>query len=101
MTVQKYAIVEGVDVINIILMADGDLYTPPEGCLVLEAPEDISIGWRMIANDWVAPEEPPAPEQPTEDPDVTAAKYEGLKELTDLGISETTARRIVGLPVEE
>jgi hypothetical protein len=101
MTVKKHAILDGIDVVNIILLDDEDEYTPPVGHMVIPADsDDVAIGWTRVENTWVAPEEPPANPQPTEDPDVLAAKYEGVKELTDLGISESTARRIVGLPIE-
>lgn len=97
MAVEKYAIVDGSTVINLILLDEGNDFTPPEGCLVLPAPEYISLGWQRMLNDWVAPERP-APERPIEDPSDTTAKNDAVKELTDLGISEATARRIIGLP---
>ena len=96
MTVQKYAVVDGSAVTNIILLDEESDFTPPPGNLLLPAPENISIGWLRSGNEWVSPTPKPEPVF-TEDPDVTAAKNDALVELTDLGMSEATAKRILGL----
>jgi hypothetical protein len=100
MTSQKYAVLDGTDVVNIILLDEADEYTPPEGHLLLPVADDVSIGWRRAGGTWLPIEEPQAVPQPSEDPDVTAAKYTAVEELMALGITEATARRIVSLPVE-
>ncbi len=99
MTSQRYAVIDGTDVVNIILLDESDSYIPPAGHTLHPASDAVSIGWRWAANMWLAPEEPQSEPQPIEDPDVTAAKYTAVEELMALGITEATARRIVSLPV--
>lgn len=100
MTSQKYAILDGNEVVNIILLDEEDIYTPPVGHTLVPAQEPVSIGWKWVSDMWLPLEEPQPEPQPTEDPDVLAAKYEAVEELMALGISESTARRIVSLPIE-
>lgn len=100
MTAQKYAVLDGVDVVNIILLDEADAYTPPDGHQLLPVSDDVSIGWRRAGSVWLPLEEPQVTPQPVEDPDVTAAKNTAVEELMALGITEATARRIAGLPVE-
>lgn len=99
MAEQKYVILEGSQVVNIILWDDhtDPDFPVPEGQTVQLATGDEGIGWELVDDEWVsnlAPE-PPAP---VEDTTVLDAKLSALKELTDLGVSETNARIIVGLP---
>lgn len=100
MTVKKHAIIDGVNVVNVILLDTDDDFTPPNGHLLLVAPDNVAIGWQWASNVWLAPEELSTPSQPVEDPDVIAAKNTAVQELRDIGITEATARRIVGLQVE-
>lgn len=100
MTIQKYAVLDGMNVVNTILLDETDDYIPPTGHTLIPASDAVSIGWQWVADVWLAPEEPHTDPQPTEDPDVLAAKYDAVEELMALGVSEATARRIVSLPVE-
>lgn len=100
MAVEKHAIINGSEVVNVILLDSDDSYTPPSGNLVLPSPDEVSIGWQRIGDTWVAPEESPATAEPTESTDDISAKYEAVQELIEAGISQNAALRIVGLPVE-
>jgi hypothetical protein len=96
----RYAIVDGSDVINVIEWNGEEEYEAPEGMLVLSAPEEVSVGWKVSSDGWVPPVSPPPEPDPVpyEDPVVLAAKNSALAELVALGITESTARTIVGLP---
>lgn len=96
----RYALVCDGEVVNVILWDGEEEYTPAEGCEIVEVSDEISIGWTRVDGEWVAPEEP-AMEIPEEDPDVVSAKHSAVAELVALGVSENTARTIVGLPLEE
>jgi hypothetical protein len=98
MAIHTYAVLDGEDVTNIILWDSEDEYEAPEGLTVILAPEDVSIGWKRSLDEWIAPVMPEPEPQPTEDPAVTEAKFEALRQLTSLGITEPVARTIVGLP---
>ncbi|QFP95416.1 hypothetical protein SEA_MAKAI_24 [Arthrobacter phage Makai] len=104
MTEQKYVVLEGSKVVNIILWDDSieldAMFEAPEGHTFQLVTGDEGIGWELVDGEWVAPinPEPPAP---TEDPVVLDAKLSALQELTDLGVSEKNARIIVGLPPAE
>lgn len=101
MAEQKYAILEGSKVVNIILWDDANAeFTAPEGQTVRVVTGEEGIDWELVNDVWVAPDipEPPAP---VEDTTVLDAKYSALKELTDLGVSDKNARIIVGLPPAE
>jgi len=97
MGAQKYAIVDGTKVVNVILLDISDHYTPPSGHLLLAAPNEVSIGWTKDGDNWSAPQQATTP-APVESADDVAAKQEAAQELIDAGISEVAARRIVGLP---
>lgn len=97
MTVKKHAIINGMDVVNVILLDSDDDYTPPAGHLILVAPDDVAIGWRWASNVWLAPEELTTSSDPVEDPEILAAKNAAVQELIDVGITDATARRIIGL----
>lgn len=99
MTIDQYAIIDGIDVVNVILLDDDNSYIPPEGHILIKAPEGVAIGWQFAGDNWIAPEPPEAIQDPIEDPEITQAKMEGLAELLDIGLSEATARRILGLPL--
>jgi hypothetical protein len=98
MATQSYAILDEGKVINVILLDDKDEYTPAEDQTILLAPDNVAIGWRRDDNTWIAPLAPDVVPEPTEDPDEVAAVYDAVQELTGIGISESTARRILGLP---
>lgn len=99
MTANRYAVVQGEKVTNIILWDDGDAFDAPSGTSLISAPEEVSIGWGYANGEWV---EPPSIETETpvivEDPTVIEAKMEALRQLVDLGITDPVARTIVGLP---
>lgn len=104
MAEKKYVVLEGSKVVNVILWDDAvDIethFTAPEGQTIQLAIGDEGIGWELVNSEWVSQlaSEPPAP---TEDITVLNAKYSALNELTALGVSETNARIIVGLPPAE
>jgi len=95
----RYAVVDTDGMVtNIILWSGTDEFSAPDGCELIQAPDEVYIGCSREGNEWIIPE-PPEPEAaPPEDPTVTQAKLDALTELTTLGVSEETARVIVGLP---
>lgn len=101
MAVGRYALLEGENVVNVILWDSEEEFEIPEGLIAKLAPEEVGPGW-LFTNDWVPPAALPEPEAPVivEDPVVTEAKFEALRQLTALGITEPVARTIVGLPPE-
>lgn len=96
----RYAIVEQGVVTNVILWNGEDPYSPPEGALFIEAPDEVSIGYGWNG-EWVRPVIPEEEIPPEESSEVTAAKERALLELTTMGVSESAARTIVGLPISE
>jgi hypothetical protein len=97
---QRYAILEGTDVVNLILWDSEDEFEVLEGQVLTPAPDEVGIGWKWESDSWI---QPPTPEEiimppVAEDPAVTSAKLEALRQLTALGITEPVARTIVGLP---
>lgn len=99
MAERRYLVLEGSEVVNVIIWDDTEV-AAPEGLDLRLATGDEGIGWKLVNDEWVAPiiEELSAP---VEDTTVTDAKYQGLAELMQAGISESTARLIVGLPPAE
>lgn len=106
MAEQKYVVLEGSKVVNIIIWDSEDENSAGfdiEGKANIRlATGDVGIGYELVGSEWFAPLsfEPPSPVY-QEDPVVTDAKYQGLAELIEAGISEATARLIVGLPPAE
>ena len=101
MATQKYVVLEGSKVVNIILWDDEvSEFTAPEGQSVRLVTGEEGIDWELVNDEWVAPPSP-EPIVPVEDTSVVDAKYSALKELTDLGVSDKNARIIVGLPPAE
>lgn len=101
MTIQTYAVLDGEEVVNLILWDDAqDEYEAPDGHEVILAPDNVAIGWKKSLGEWVAPPVPEPEPQPTEDPAVTQAKITGMNQLMALGITEPVARMIVGLPAK-
>lgn len=99
MAIQRFAVMNGEEVVNLILWDDSeDEYEAPEGSTVIAAPEEVDLGWKLSLDEWVAPARPEPEPVPTEDPAVTAAKVTGMNQLMTLGITEPVARMIVGLP---
>lgn len=91
---------DGVDVVNLILWDSEEEFEVPEGQVLMSAPDEVGIGWKRESDSWI---QPPAPEEVVippvaEDPVVTDAKFEALRQLMVLGITEPVARTIVGLP---
>ncbi|QED11525.1 hypothetical protein PP914_gp035 [Arthrobacter phage Qui] len=101
MAVNEYAIIDGNEVVNIILLDEANEYTPPTGHILVPTEDNVGIGWQRIGTEWVAPAEQETSVEPVEDPDVTAAKQDAVQELMAIGISEATARRILSLPVDD
>jgi hypothetical protein len=99
MSIKTYAVLEGEEVVNLILLDDESDYAAPEGTTLVPITDDaVTIGWKMVSDAWVAPPEPEPEVFPTEDPSVTEAKMTALGQLVGLGISDDVARTIVGLP---
>lgn len=94
----RFAIVDNHVVVNVILWDGEEQYEPPEGTFLCEVPDEVSVGWTCV--DGVLYPPPPAEPypEPEEDPAIQDAKLSALNELTALGVSEATARTIVGLP---
>jgi hypothetical protein len=99
MSAIRYALVNDQNKVeNVIMWSSIDEYQAPEGLAIKVASDEVGIGWELIGTEWFNAN-PPAPEvSVTEDPAVTDAKFSALHELMNLGISETYARIIVGLP---
>lgn len=57
-----YVILEGEDVVNVIVW-DGETPYDPENGRVREAPDGVGIGWKRIDGEWVAPPEETQPEE--------------------------------------
>lgn len=95
MTDGRYAVLDGENVINVILWNAEDEYESSEGTMLVAAPDYVSPGWTFINGEWSGPviTEPPLP---SEDPTMSA-KYAAVEELMALGVSESTARIIAGL----
>lgn len=98
MTEQRFALIEGTLVVNVILWDSLDEYHPANGLLAVQSPDQVVPGWTYNESKWTAPTPPPAQPVPTENPAVTAAKESAKNELMGMGVSETNARLIVGLP---
>ncbi|WNN94530.1 hypothetical protein SEA_LEWANDO_27 [Arthrobacter phage Lewando] len=99
MSAIRYALINDQNIVeNVILWSSIDEYQAPEGLTIKVADDHVGIGWELIGSEWFD-SNPPEPEPiVTEDVAVTEAKFAALQELTALGISETYARIIVGLP---
>ncbi|AWN03269.1 hypothetical protein PBI_CAMILLE_22 [Microbacterium phage Camille] len=93
----RFALVRDGIVENVIVWDGEETYEPEDGYILYEVPEEVSPGWALIENQWTPPmrEEWPIPDEYIL---VEQAKQQALLELTALGVSEATARVIVGLP---
>lgn len=98
----NHAIVRANSVVNIIVLDANVTYEVAEGCTLHEVSNEVSIGWSLVDGTFVPPEpDPPVVMPEPEDSEETSqAKYAALQELLILGITEATARAIVGLPNE-
>lgn len=96
----RYALIDGSDVVNVILWDGEEDYEAPDGFLVVPCEDEVSVGWKVNSDGWVPPVLPPAEPDPIpiESSEVLAAKNSALAELVALGVTEATARIIVGLP---
>lgn len=63
MTIRRYALLEGTDVVNVILLDTADEYEPDEGLNLKLAPVPVSPGWTYVNKKWEAPVRP-EPEVP-------------------------------------
>ena len=98
MTTRTYAVIEDGYVVNRILWNEDDTYLAPEGTEFYLAPDEVEIGWQRVNEEWIAPTPPEPLPVPTEDPVVTEAKRTAVAQLVALGVTESVARTIVGLP---
>ena len=55
----RYAIVDGTDVVNVIIWDGEEEYPPPDGCLVIPAPDEVSVGWTYVDGVYHSPNVPP------------------------------------------
>jgi len=94
----RYAVLENDEVVNLIMWNSEDEYEPAEHCMVIPVTEEVAIGWKRDGDSWIVPVEPEPELPPLEDPVVTEARHQAVRELTALGVSEATARVIAGLP---
>lgn len=96
----RFALVKDNVVCSVILWDGESQYVPEEGYLMYEVSDDIAPGWKIENDQWVPPIQVEVP-PPEGDPAIEQAKQQALQELMALGISEATARTIVGLePIE-
>lgn len=100
MAEQRFAIMDGDKVVNLILWNSDDEYEVLEGHTAVPVADEIGIDWVRSGTEWIQPEtvEPLAPPVLVEDPAVTQAKITAMNQLVGLGITEAVARTIVGLP---
>lgn len=89
----KYACIVNDVVVNVILWDGEEPYTTPEGDLV-EAADDVSIGWLRREGALVAPPEPEP--EPTPTPESSPVTEAAVAELVAIGLSEETARLLLG-----
>lgn len=93
----RYALVKDGLVESVILWDGETEYEIPEGCSAYEVSENVSPGWTFENDEWIVPSVQIA-EPTSELVAIEEAKETALLELTALGVSEATARVIVGLP---
>lgn len=55
----RYAIVNGTDVVNVIVWDGEEEYVPPEGYFVVPAPDEVSVGWTYVDGEFHSPNIPP------------------------------------------
>ena len=96
----RFALLTDGVVTNVINWDGEEEYTPPGGCTIIEVSDDVSIGWSLVEDEWIAPETHDTP-APSEDEAVAEAKNTAVAALVSLGVSEAVARTIVGLPPDE
>lgn len=94
----RHALVLDELVTDIILWDGTTEYEPGGEHLLLPAPDDVAVGWSYVNGEWVAPAPSEPIPEPDEDSTVTEARLTALAEMVSLGVSEATARVIVGLP---
>jgi len=99
MSTKTYAVIQDSKVVNMILLDSEAEYLVEENQTLLLATDDAAIGGSVKNGTFVAPVRPEqvSPEV-LEDPKVAAAKEEALSQLVGLGVTESVARTIVGLP---
>lgn len=97
----KYALIKDGNVQNIILWDGEGEYDLEDEVEMRELHPEACIGWSYADGVWSPP--PPAEEEPppAEDPEVVQAKQDALQSLINLGVPESSARTIVGLPPVE
>jgi hypothetical protein len=94
---KKHAVLEGEDVVNVILLQEGVDYEPNPGQQVVPIPDHVSPGWKRHDDKWEGPVmvDEPAPE-PVSAAELSA-KQLAVNELVKVGISQASARLILGL----
>jgi len=51
----RYLLMNGSNVVNVILLNAVEDYTPASGLTLLEAPEGVGIGWVLDGDEWSPP----------------------------------------------
>jgi hypothetical protein len=86
---KTYLIIKENEVINTAFWDGESDCAAPDGTTAILAPEGVWIGWKLVDDNWVAPQ-PPAPEP--EDPAKTSARAK----LAALGLTEDEITAMVG-----
>lgn len=69
MTLRRWAVMNGEDVTNVILLDKSqDEFAPDEGEVLLLAGAEVGPGWKRIDGEWVAPILPERQPQEGDDP---------------------------------
>lgn len=87
----RFAVLDGLDVVNVVLW-DGE--SPLEGSDALVAcPPEVSVGWRLVGEQWEAPQEPSQPDPVGADPALASA----LAKIADVaGLDEAEVAAAFG-----
>lgn len=96
---ERHAIIKGENVVNVIMLQEGVDYETPEGERIKPAPEQVAMGWKFREDAWIEPVvvDEPNPEPEPISPEELSAKQVAVNELVKVGISQASARLILGL----
>lgn len=95
----RYAVVDVDGLVTNVILWDGEAeFECSEELIELEGDSLVGPGWWHESGEWIAPPEEPNDGALQAELDIIAAREAALQELTAIGVSEATARTIVGLP---